>query len=74
MTKTIQLVRRSLLMAALVIGALLQATSSASAALPPIKHVFVIIDENESESTSFGPISPAPYLSKTLVQAISPTD
>jgi phosphatidylinositol-3-phosphatase len=29
--------------------------------------VFVIIDENESESTTFGPGSEAPYLSQTLV-------
>jgi hypothetical protein len=34
---------------------------------PPIKHVFVLIDENESASTTFGPGSPAPYLSQTLV-------
>jgi hypothetical protein len=33
---------------------------------PPIKHVFVIVLENESASTTFGPGSPAPYLSKTL--------
>jgi hypothetical protein len=36
---------------------------------PPIKHVFVIIDENENDSTTFGPMSPAPYLSRTLVSA-----
>ncbi len=36
--------------------------------LPPIRHVFVIIDENESDSTTFGPASPATYLSKTLVR------
>ena len=38
----------------------------ASAALPPIGHVFVIVLENESASTTFGPGSPAPYLSTTL--------
>ncbi len=42
-------------------------TARAAAVLPPIRHVFVIIDENESDSTTFGPTSPAPYLSKTLV-------
>jgi len=52
---------------ALVCGALLQAAARASAALPPIKHVFVVIDENEAEATTFGPGSPAPYLSQTLV-------
>ena len=38
----------------------------AQAALPPIHHVFVIVLENESASTTFGPGSPAPYLSQTL--------
>jgi hypothetical protein len=38
----------------------------AAAALPPIRHVFVIVLENESESTTFGPGSPAPYLATTL--------
>src|ERR1700722_12036110 len=46
---------------------LLGAAANASAALPPIKHVFVIVLENESEATSFGPSSPAPYLAQTLV-------
>jgi phosphatidylinositol-3-phosphatase len=39
---------------------------AASAAASPIRHVFVIVLENESASTSFGPASPAPYLSTTL--------
>jgi phosphatidylinositol-3-phosphatase len=38
----------------------------ASAAPPPIRHVFLIVLENESASVTFGPDSPAPYLSKTL--------
>ncbi|MGZ4247957.1 MAG: alkaline phosphatase family protein [Solirubrobacteraceae bacterium] len=38
----------------------------AQAALPSIHHVFVIVLENESASTTFGPGSPAPYLSQTL--------
>jgi hypothetical protein len=38
----------------------------ASAALPPIRHVFVIVLENESASTTFGAHSPAPYLARTL--------
>lgn len=58
---------RTAIAAALSCGALLGAAASASAKLPPIKHVFVLIDENESEATSFGPGSPAPYLAKTLV-------
>ena len=41
-------------------------TAAAPAALPPIYHVYEIVLENESASTTFGPASPAPYLSKTL--------
>jgi phosphatidylinositol-3-phosphatase len=41
----------------------------ASAATSPIRHVFVIVLENESASTTFAPGSPAPYLSQTLRSA-----
>jgi hypothetical protein len=41
-------------------------TASSDAAMPPIGHVFIIVLENESAATTFGPNSPAPYLSKTL--------
>jgi hypothetical protein len=40
----------------------------AMAAPPPIRHVFVIVLENKSFDTAFGPGSPAPYLSQTLTQ------
>ena len=43
------------------------APASESATRPPIHHVFVLVLENESVSTTFGPHSPAPYLAKTLV-------
>src|SRR5438067_4356337 len=46
--------------------ALLAFTASANAATQPIKHVFVIVLENENAATTFGPNSPAPYLSQTL--------
>jgi len=36
---------------------------------PPIKHVFVIVLENEGFDTTFGPQSKAPYLSKTLTRS-----
>ena len=41
---------------------------SAGAAIPGanVRHVFTIVLENESESTTFGPGSPAPYLATTL--------
>src|SRR5581483_2267411 len=45
-------------------GGLLGAAAAAGA--PPLRHVFVIILENESASTTFAPGSPAPYLSQTL--------
>jgi hypothetical protein len=51
---------------AVVVGLLAPSVASAYTP-PPIKHVFVIIGENESASVSFGADSPAPYLSKTLV-------
>ena len=31
---------------------------------PPIRHVFTIVLENKSYSETFGPNSPAPYLSR----------
>lgn len=37
-----------------------------AAALPPIRHVFVITLENKNYSDTFGPNSQAPYLAKTL--------
>ena len=55
---------KSLLLAVLAL-ALLPACSAA-APLPPIHHVYTIVLENESVSTTFGPGSPAPYLAKTL--------
>jgi hypothetical protein len=55
---------------ALAIGVLVAviAPSSAAAAsgLPAIRHVFIIVEENENASSTFGPNSPAPYLAKTL--------
>jgi phosphatidylinositol-3-phosphatase len=35
-------------------------------ALPPIRHVFLIVLENKSFEAAFGPGSPAPYLARTL--------
>jgi phosphatidylinositol-3-phosphatase len=40
---------------------------AADAAVPRVGHVFVINLENKSYATTFGPSSPAPYLSRTLV-------
>src|SRR5947208_5772514 len=41
------------------------APASASA-LPPIRHVFVLVLENKDYNTTFGPQSPIPYLARTL--------
>ena len=52
---------------AVLVGSLFTYAPVASATvLPPIRHVFVIVEENESEATTFGVGSPAPYLSQTL--------
>jgi hypothetical protein len=57
---------RLLALAALLLGA--GSSASARAQTPPIKHVFVIVLENENADTSFGPSSPAPYLAKELTR------
>ena len=44
----------------------LLAPGSAGAALPPIKHVFIVMLENKNVETSFGTGSKAPYLAHTL--------
>ena len=58
--------KRLALAAAAACLVLATGASSAAAALPSIQHVFVIVLENESASTTFGPGSAAPYLSQTL--------
>src|SRR4051794_17833179 len=40
--------------------------AQAAAALPPIKHVWIVVLENENYDTTFGPNSKVPYLAKTL--------
>ena len=52
-----------LLLCALSAGA---ATPPAEGALPPIRHVFMLLLENQSYSVTFGSASPAPYLGHTL--------
>ena len=53
----------------LLLGLMLRAAADAASApaLPAIHHVFIIMLENEDNDVSFGPSSPAPYLSQTLV-------
>lgn len=56
----------SLLLAQAVCGAALAAPAPAAPALPPIRHVFVLVLENHSFPVTFGAASPAPYLARTL--------
>ncbi len=58
--------RSFLLTALLCISALLGLSASAAARTPSVGHVFVIVLENENAEVTFGPDSPAPYLSQTL--------
>src|SRR2546423_8026515 len=58
--------RRGVLAAALAVSALAAPAPSAAATSPPIKHVFIVVLENENADTTFGPGSKAPYLAKTL--------
>jgi hypothetical protein len=48
---------------ALAVGS---AAGAQAYAPPPIRHVFVVVLENESSAVTFGPDSPAPYLAHTL--------
>ena len=64
-------VLRRVLLTTLLI-AIVSALAASSALAAPVggrfqvRHVFVIVLENESAAVTFGPDSPAPYLSKTL--------
>jgi phosphatidylinositol-3-phosphatase len=49
----------------MVLAALL-AAHEAAASLPPIRHVFIIVLENQSYGATFGAHSAAPYLATTL--------
>ena len=55
----------SLLLAALAAMAL-PGLAQARSGLPQVRHVFIIVLENESAADTFGPDSPAPYLAKQL--------
>src|SRR5690242_2225978 len=58
---------RAVVAAALCLALLSCALPSRSrAALPPVRHVFIIVLENENEATSFGAGAPSPYLAQTL--------
>jgi phosphatidylinositol-3-phosphatase len=58
--------RRLVVLLGLLLVCLLGGAQSSVAALPPVKHVFVILLENENASSTFGANSPSPYLARTL--------
>jgi hypothetical protein len=47
-------------------GARASAQPLPAGGLPPIRHVFVLLLENQSAAVTFAPDSPAPYLARTL--------
>jgi phosphatidylinositol-3-phosphatase len=51
---------------ALLAGETRPSSAGAATANPPVRHVFVIVLENQNYSTTFGPGSAAPYLATTL--------
>ena len=50
----------------LAVAALSAVTTAHAATLPPIKHVWIVVLENEDYNSTFGANPPAPYLAKTL--------
>src|SRR3954451_12264082 len=58
--------RRLTLGIVLAVAMALALPAAGSAALPPVKHVFVIVLENENADSTFGANSKAPYLARTL--------
>ncbi|HEX8054321.1 MAG TPA: alkaline phosphatase family protein, partial [Thermoleophilaceae bacterium] len=57
---------RTALWLALAAAVLAASPAPAGAAPPPVKHVFVLLLENENADSTFGADSKAPYLAKTL--------
>src|SRR4051794_37615383 len=58
--------RRVLVGIGLVVAIALALPAVGSAALPPVKHVFVVVLENENADVTFGPGTKAPYLARAL--------
>jgi phosphatidylinositol-3-phosphatase len=61
----------ALLIAVLVSVAPASLAAPASVALPPVRHVFIVILENQAYAQSFGPGSPAHYLKSLQQQGAS---
>src|SRR5580692_8974146 len=54
------------LLAAFAVATLAGGPATAATTTPPIRHVFVIVLENENVGTTFGQNTPSPYLSLAL--------
>jgi hypothetical protein len=63
MGHTLGMLRTTIAALLLVLAA---AFATPAAALPPVKHVFIVVLENKDYEQSFGPDSKAPYLAKQL--------
>lgn len=62
------MLRRLTVLLVLASAALAAQAAAPVAALPPIRHVLLIVLENEPYGASFGARSPAPYLARVLAQ------
>jgi phosphatidylinositol-3-phosphatase len=60
------MIRRLLIAASLAAGLVGTSAPTTSATVPHYKHVFIVVLENESAASTFGPQTPIPYLAKTL--------
>jgi hypothetical protein len=60
------MIRRLAVAAAIVAGLLAGWTSSATADVPRVEHVFIVVLENEDASDTFGDRTDIPYLANTL--------
>lgn len=59
-------VRAVPLLVSIMLATVAQDAAAAAPALPPIRHVFVLILENQAFAATFGRTSQAPYLAQTL--------
>jgi hypothetical protein len=60
------MIRRLALAATLLAGIVCALASPASAAVPHVNHVFIVVLENENADETFGPNTQIPYLAQTL--------
>jgi hypothetical protein len=59
--------RSALFLATMMLGGAAHGAAAPAPALPPIRHVFLLVLENQTYTDTFARGSPAPYLSRTLV-------